>query len=510
MKLFKKKYVFQSIKSKPVLLLLLWLFVLGFNNSMIISSNLTSSIIFVNFNNLQFIAYPLLGVLMDMWFSRLVLMKLCVLATSIGLVINLIYNTLHFVDMEHLILKWFGIILFTIPFSLYRTNVIPLYMDQMIESPSSELSAVIYWHTFVLVVPVMIGETMVTIVTNKSHLFIIQLSLLLVTVYILPCSYSNVPSHLYEDHPQVTNPVKLVYNVLKYSFKKNRNPRHRSAFTFWEEECPSRVDLAKIKYGGIFSEGEVEDVKTLLRIVPILICTCGHMTAVRIDSITAITLNEFFSNLASTNLDALPTRIVFYGIIVLLIIIQQFVLRPLFPSIVPTMLKRMGIGLIFVLISSTMMSLLSFNESDIDHICQEINQTTTVDAKNGTVDNYSTLLYFIPVICDGVSYYLIITSSIEFTVAQSPVHMRGLLIGIWYMFWGIGTMAKFNLHYTLQCQLYYYTAIGVINLIILIVFLIFAKRYKLRMRNTIYNAHQITEDKVMRNIINDKKKYETL
>ena len=35
---------------------------------------------------------------------------------------------------------------------------------------------------------------------------------------------------------------------------------------YWEEDYPSRLDLGKKKYGGPFSEEEVEDVKIVLRI----------------------------------------------------------------------------------------------------------------------------------------------------------------------------------------------------------------------------------------------------
>ena len=41
-------------------------------------------------------------------------------------------------------------------------------------------------------------------------------------------------------------------------------PRNRSALTYWEKEYPSHIDLGKEKYGGPFSEEEVENVKTVL------------------------------------------------------------------------------------------------------------------------------------------------------------------------------------------------------------------------------------------------------
>ena len=50
--------------------------------------------------------------------------------------------------------------------------------------------------------------------------------------------------------PHITNPVKLIAKVLNYA-RKNKYPRNRSAFTYWEEDFPSRLDLGKEKYGGL-------------------------------------------------------------------------------------------------------------------------------------------------------------------------------------------------------------------------------------------------------------------
>ena len=66
------------------------------------------------------------------------------------------------------------------------------------------------------------------------------------------------------------NPVKLVAKVLCYA-RKHKYPENRSALTYWEEEAPSRLDLGKGKYGGPFTEEEVEDVKTFLRLLPLVI-----------------------------------------------------------------------------------------------------------------------------------------------------------------------------------------------------------------------------------------------
>ena len=70
------------------------------------------------------------------------------------------------------------------------------------------------------------------------------------------------------------HPLKLIYQVLKYAWK-HKCPENRSAFTYWEEDIPPRIDLGKSKYGGPFTTEEVEDTKTFLSILLLLLSLLG-------------------------------------------------------------------------------------------------------------------------------------------------------------------------------------------------------------------------------------------
>ena len=62
------------------------------------------------------------------------------------------------------------------------------------------------------------------------------------------------------------NPLKIIIKVLTYSFK-HKYPERWSAFTYWENYIPSRIDLGKAKYGGPFTYEQVEDVKVMFRLL---------------------------------------------------------------------------------------------------------------------------------------------------------------------------------------------------------------------------------------------------
>ena len=73
----------------------------------------------------------------------------------------------------------------------------------------------------------------------------------------------------YVELPQ-RHPYKTVYKVLQFA-RRHKYPLQRSAFTYSDDYLPSRIDFAKERYGGPFSTEEVENVKTLFRIIVILI-----------------------------------------------------------------------------------------------------------------------------------------------------------------------------------------------------------------------------------------------
>ena len=101
----------------------------------------------------------------------------------------------------------------------------------------------------------------------------------------------------------------------------------------------------------------------------------------------------------------------------------------------------------------------------------------------------------------GIAFALILPTSLEFTIDQSPHKMRGLMVGLWYAARGVGYIFTINSKYLLACKkettshcLHYFIAKSVIIFIILIVFLVLAKRYKLRVRGNEVNICLIAEE----------------
>ena len=184
-----------------------------------------------------------------------------------------------------------GAALTVIGTGLFEANAIQFGLDQLLEAPTPKLIAFIHWYYWslnvgqLLVFYVIYGallavrqtqmyESTKTLSVAVSSVGIFVLSVTTISALVLLCLTKK---HFYIQRAGL-NPFKNIYKVLKYSWN-HKVPQRRSAFTYWEEDIPPRIDLGKDKYGGPFTNEEVEDTKTFLRILPLLLCLFGYNLA---------------------------------------------------------------------------------------------------------------------------------------------------------------------------------------------------------------------------------------
>ena len=141
--------------------------------------------------------------------------------------------------------------------------------------------------------------------------------------------------------PVTQNPFKLIYKVLRYAVK-TKHLRQRSAFTYWEDELPSRIDFGKNKYGGPFTTEQVEDVKTFLRL---LVITAVASIVISEIYITQRPRNLLIKELIDTDLikstkDCYKKEILIHTIgdcaIALLIPVHKFIIYPAIQRCIPS------------------------------------------------------------------------------------------------------------------------------------------------------------------------------
>ena len=209
------------------------------------------------------------------------------------------------------------------------------------------------------------------------------------------------------------NPIKVIFQVLNYA-RKNKCPRLRSAFTYIDEEHPSRLDFGKCKFGGPFTEEEVEDVKTIFRLTPLLLLVFGVSFLCEIGP-RQIPITEYTSSIKCvSSLRHFPSAITTF----ILILVYRFIVYPLVHKYVPSLLKMIGAGLILCLVSTVINTAVTATV----YFSQNITMADTIQVP----------LYWVPVVefLNGIGVTMIMMHGIEFTMAQTPNKMRGIMMGL--------------------------------------------------------------------------------
>ena len=150
------------------------------------------------------------------------------------------------------------------------------------------------------------------------------------------------------------------------------------------------------------------------------------------------------------------------------------------------MLKRIGLGLCLLLLSMIVLVAM-----DLQHYNTASNCTLS------SLANTNLILDSLFEVIFGIGSVTVLLVSLELTVAQSPVHMRGLMVGVWYGAIGVFSVLSYSIYvpHTLihsHCTLYYHVTVSVCVVVtILSVYGVLAKHYKLRTRNKPINIPHI-------------------
>ena len=97
-------------------------------------------------------------------------------------------------------------------------------------------------------------------------------------------------------------------------------------------------------HGGPFTVEEVEDVKTVLRLLPIIFCTGGCNVGVYIGWEKLLIDSNLFDNCN----DVLAYFNIFH---LMMAVLHHHLIYPFFYNYIPTMLQRLGFGLLLLLSS---------------------------------------------------------------------------------------------------------------------------------------------------------------
>ena len=435
-------------------------------------------------HGMGFLLYPLLGWLSDVYFTRYKVIRLAFIVMSIvgiaGIIvgfvivmdINLIHDPLSSILLSMLAIP--AILSMLLSLGFFKANAIQFGMDQLLESSSDQLSSFINWYYwssylghFILYIMlagiVVINSNYISVKTNEHpwpmseyvmarlvfSVILLQLILAVVGLFVLIRYKKRLniekPGH---------NPLMLIYKVLKYAWK-HTFPENRSAFTYWENDIPPRIDLGKNKYGGPFTTEEVEDTKSCFRILLLLFSLLGfHLSGHGYSTVQQLMMKEcpntWLLILIGDPMN-LTTIVIITGIPLYQLINARYRQR-----YSPNIFKRMGLGLLCCLLKVIIEIILQITQQVyVTEKCRNVYPLFECILQvqlnnNGTFryiehckpgNSIFLILLVVPQVLQGLSFLLVFLSAIEFICAQAPLRLKGLLIGLWY--------ASLSVHYLL-------------------------------------------------------------
>ena len=301
-------------------------------------------------------------------------------------------------------------------FGAFLASVIPLGIDQIITGSNNNISAFIQWMLWSIAVGnsvvKTVGYTAYTCMHyQESDTLIMILSLIPVFLLSVAIVLDFFFGHKLVQEPVTVNPVTLIFKVLKYA-AKHKYPVRRSAFTYCDDQQPSRLDYGKSKYGGPFTTEQVEDVKTFWRVLLVLIVVSSLYLLLSAITHVLIVYTNCIKTVLLVTTESSSLAIYF-------IPVYELLVYPCLGHRGPRILQSIGIGAAALIFSS----LYGATAETVQYFTSN---GTTQCLLTHHVTCYPTYIPYRA--CLGLAILLITKSTLEFICAQAPYNMRGILI----------------------------------------------------------------------------------
>ena len=348
--------------------------------------------------------------------------------------------------------------LFTFGLVGYQANSVQFGLDQLLELPSNYLALFVHyiaWAFELGSLPLMLfallwcySSTTKTIV--RHVICSLPLILLLLVGILSVIIYRK--KHWFFNETGQKNPYKIVFKVINFA-RKNKYPLRRSAFTYCDDHIPSRLDFAKERYGGPFTTEQVEDVKTFLRIVLVLLST-GPVFMLEVPAshfvfpLFSFHVFRYWGTELCKREHALETLSVGSGNLMFLL---KMIIFPLYIGITfsslctrfKNLFSRIKFGIVLCLLGVAALLVID----TIGHSLQHAHNHQSLCVfqfymLNSTEFVYPSLNMHWSVLIPsnlllGIGPIVVVTTTLEFISAQSPQSMKGFLIGVFFAIRGL-------------------------------------------------------------------------
>ncbi len=455
---------------------------------------------------------PFAGLTASIYFSRYKVLLTglwCMWTGNICVAAIIVLLSLH-AETNHQVVEYsliLPMVLHCTGFALLWVNVVPFGLDQMPDASSEQIKAFIKWLVWAICAGfVTAGHTITA--HHCAHLPDLDtnaiLSLLSAALLSLILCSNYLQKGWLVIEPVSRNPLRNVYLTVRFAVR-HQHPVRRSAFTYCEDKQPSRLDLAKSKYGGPFTTEEVEDVKTCLRMTVVIFCSIFIISP---GVALLLSMGPFFDTeftkveipicyiyLLSNSNSLLLLPFLFPAVYKLL---NCSLLRKWIPGILKGICITQALGLIIGVIM-LLCSTIWYMKHTSAECMFNYEEVSPFPVKPYWLE---IPLYFLFVLF----FFFVLIRLLEFVCAQAPYAQKGLLLGLVYsaliVSFGLGELFYKGWEIGYQragstsaiCGVWFYLFVTITAILVCLMWCCLAKWYKKRQRDEPDRAREYVEN----------------
>lgn len=502
----KQTYQPKWLKNKGAILVLFWSFLCLTVYYYFVVTSKTRDIVkqhlqFTNFSSGEILVsgvfLPVGGWLADSYFGRYKVVLCGVWIMWSGAMLNgvsLLFSEV-FSSYKMLVDPWvsfFSKVFMGAGVGAFQANIIQFGIDQLSEASSTEITSFIAWYTLTVFASGIIMQFSAYCETRE------YVAVLVVAVCLTVVLCSNFLFNHWLDKIQfINNPLPTILGTFRYVFRIGN--KRQTIHTFQQQGLLSRLNIAKMVFGGPFQNEQVEDVKTFFRIMGVLAIFMIACSGIPTISYIAEKLERHLKNWPSEGCYE-QTGILFihHVVLVVAIVVYQFVVYPLFHNYFPYVSITAKFFITVSLLLVGVLALLGIES--VSYHYQHANHTgiKCIFGKDDYHVNIELYWAIIPRILIGLSAFLVIFSGIEFICAQAPINMKGLILGLAYALFGLSALVQVSMSIPflyvhslwerapLTCGIWYFITQVVIALLGTSVVIVMIKTYKKRIRTSAF------------------------